>query len=63
LKFQFLTSKLSDGFDLEVDGEEGQIEFELLIDTQKNRNWIFVGRGLQHPDKIPFSLPAIPKKM
>src|SRR5262245_5444078 len=63
LKFQFLTSKLADGFDLEVDGDEGQIEFELTIDNQKNPNWIFVGRGLQHPDKNPFSLPAIPKKM
>jgi hypothetical protein len=63
LRFQFKTSTLADGFDLEVDGDDGQIEFELMIDNQKNPKAVFVGRGLQHPDTNPFSLPAIPKKM
>jgi hypothetical protein len=62
LKFAFKTGKLSDGFDLALDGEEGQIEFELLIDNQKNAKWIFVGRALKHPSATPFSLPAMPKR-
>ena len=62
LKFAFKTGKMSDGFDLALDGEEGQIEFELLIDNQKNARWIFLGRALQHPSATPFSLPAMPKR-
>jgi hypothetical protein len=62
LKFKFITAQLSDGFDLTVDGEEGQIEFELLIDTQKNPRAIFVGRALGHPNSNPFTLPAMPKR-
>jgi hypothetical protein len=63
LTFQFKTGQLSDGFDMVVEGDGGQIEFELLIDNQKNPRAIFVGRGEQHPDKNPFSLPATPQKM
>jgi hypothetical protein len=60
LKFQFKTGKLSDGIDLILDGDAGQIEFELNIDNQKNPRAIFVGRGLQHPATNPFSLPSSP---
>jgi hypothetical protein len=62
LTFQFKTSQLSDGFGLKLDGEEGQIEFDLQIDNQRNPRAIFVGKGEQHPDKNPFSLPVVPKK-
>ena len=62
LKFAFKTGKMSDGFDLVVDGDEGQIEFELAIDNQKNPKWIFLGRALGHPAENPFSLPAMPKR-
>jgi len=62
LKFEFQTGKLSDGFDMVVEGEEGEIEFELLIDMAKNPKTVFVGRGLQHPDENPFKLPATPKR-
>jgi hypothetical protein len=63
LKFQFLTGKFSDGFRLIVDGEEGEIEFDLTIDmAQKNPKNIFVGKGEQHPSENPFRLPAKPKK-
>jgi hypothetical protein len=62
LKFQFKTGKLSDGIDLVLDGDAGQIEFELNIDKQKNPRAIFVGRGLQHPATNPFTLPSSPKK-
>jgi hypothetical protein len=62
LKFAFKTGKMSDGFDLAVDGEAGQIEFELAIDNQKNPKWIFVGRALGHPAENPFSLPTMPKR-
>lgn len=63
LTFHFKTGKLSDGLDFVVDGDEGQVEFDLHIDKQKSPQAIFVGRGLQHPDTNPFSLPAAPKKM
>ena len=62
LKFSFKTANLSDGFDLAVDGEEGQIEFELSIDTKKNPKAIFIGRGRQNPDTNPVTLPAMPKR-
>ena len=62
LTFNFRTGKLSDGLDFAVEGDDGQVEFDLHIDKQKNPNDIFVGKGLQHPDSNPFSLPAAPKK-
>jgi hypothetical protein len=62
LTFQFRTGTKSDGFDLVVEGEEGQIEFDLSIGGKKNPKAVFVGRGLQHPAENPFSLPAAPKK-
>lgn len=62
LKFAFKTGQLSDGFDLAVEGDEGQIEFELLIDSQKNPRAIFVGRALGHPDQNPFHLQAVPRR-
>ena len=61
LKFEFHTGKMSDGFDLVVDGE-GEIEFDLFIDKLKGPKNIFVGKGGQHPDKNPFTLPATPKR-
>jgi len=62
LTFQFKTSQLSDGFAFKLDGEDGEIEFDLQIDNQKNPRAIFVGKGEQHPDKNPFSLPVAPRK-
>jgi hypothetical protein len=62
LKFAFRTANLSDGFDLAVDGEEGQIEFELNIDTKANPKAIFVGRGRQNPGANPVTLPAMPQR-
>jgi hypothetical protein len=63
LKFAFKTGKLSDGFDLAIEGDEGQVEFELLIDNQKKPKAVFIGEGLQHPADSLFSLPAVPQKM
>jgi hypothetical protein len=60
LTFQFKTAQFSDGFGLKLEGEEGEIEFDLQIDNQKNPRAIFVGKGEQHPDKNPFSLPVVP---
>jgi hypothetical protein len=62
LTFQFKTAQASDGFGLKLDGEEGEIEFDLQIDNQRNPRAIFVGKGEQHPDKNPFSLPVVPQK-
>jgi hypothetical protein len=57
LKFAFRTSTLSDGLDIVVDGD-GQIEFELLIDTQKNPKNVFLGKKGEHPSQNPFRLPV-----
>jgi len=62
LTFQFTTGNKSDGFDFVVEGEDGQIEFDLSIAGKKNPKAVFIGRGLQHPQEDPFSLPATPKK-
>jgi hypothetical protein len=62
LEFNFRTAQFSDGFELRLDTEGGEIEFELMIDNQKNPRAIFVGRGLEHPDSDPFTLPAVPQK-
>jgi hypothetical protein len=62
MQFDFRTSRLSDGLDFVVEGEGGEIEFELFIDKETNPKTIFVGRGLKHPNKSPFSLIAVPKK-
>lgn len=57
LKFSFRTATLSDGLDIVVDGD-GQIEFELLIDTQKNPRAVFLGKAGDHPSQNPFRLPV-----
>jgi hypothetical protein len=62
LQFQLTTAQLSDGFDLSIEGEKGEIEFDLNIDMQRNPRSIFVGKARQHPDKNPFSLPLTPTR-
>jgi len=62
LKFAFRTGRMSDGFDLAIDGDEGQLEFELLIDNLSHPKAVFIGEGLQHPSESPFSLPAAPQR-
>jgi hypothetical protein len=62
LEFDFRTARLSDGFDWVVEGDEGEIEFELYIDKAQNPRTVFVGRGLEHPTETPFRLPATPAK-
>ena len=62
VKFSFRTGQLSDGIDLVVDGEEGQIEFELTIDGKQNPKAIFIGSGKQHPTSSPFTFPAAPRR-
>ena len=61
LQFKFVTGKLSDGFDLAVKGDDGQIEFDLKIDNQSNPKEIFIGRDRKHPSKSPFTFPTKPK--
>jgi hypothetical protein len=62
LMFEFRTSTASDGFDLAVEGDEGEIEFELAIDEQKLPRSVFIGKSKEHPDKMPFRMPAEPQK-
>jgi hypothetical protein len=45
-----------------VQGDEGEIEFELRIDKESNPKTIFVGRALGHPEEGPLTLPAVPQK-
>jgi hypothetical protein len=62
LQFDFKTGRLADGFDFVVEGDAGELEFELKIDDKSNPKTIFVGRALGHPEASPFTLPAIPQK-
>lgn len=62
LRFSFKTGTLSDGFDLAVEGDKGQIEFDLSIDGKRNAKTVFIGSGKRHPSKTPFSLPATPER-
>jgi hypothetical protein len=61
LQFTFYTGRKSDGFDMEVKGDDGQIEFELKIDSQANPKTIFIGQDRKHPNKNPFTYSANPK--
>lgn len=51
---------MSDGFDLGVDGEAGEIEFELHIGEQQNPKAIFIGKERKHPAKSPSPCPPRP---
>jgi hypothetical protein len=62
LQFRFVTAKASDGFAMTVKGDEGQLEFDLAVDGQKNPKEIFIGPERKHPQHDPFSLPAKPPK-
>ena len=62
VKFTFRTGQFSDGIDLVVDGDAGQIEFELTIDGKQNPKAIFIGSGKQHPTSSPFTFPAAPQR-
>jgi hypothetical protein len=56
LRFAFRTATLSDGLEIVVEGD-GQIEFDLLIDTQRNPRAVFLGKKGEHPSQNPFRLP------
>jgi hypothetical protein len=60
LQFKFHTGRLSDGLDLAVKGDAGQIEFDLQIDSKGNPKEIFIGQVRKHPSKNPFTYPASP---
>jgi hypothetical protein len=60
LQFKFHTGRLSDGLDLVVKGDDGQIEFDLQIDSKNNPKEIFIGQVRKHPSKSPFTYPANP---
>jgi hypothetical protein len=62
LKFDFKTSTKSDGLDIKLEGDSGEMEFELAIDDDKRGNFVFIGNKEQHPPKNPFTLPAAPEK-
>ncbi|HEY2882421.1 MAG TPA: hypothetical protein VGJ15_08310, partial [Pirellulales bacterium] len=61
LQFTFYTGRLSDGFDLALKGDDGQLEFDLQIDGKSNPKAIFIGHDRKHPSKSPFFYPAKPK--
>jgi hypothetical protein len=62
LKFSFSTSTKSDGLDIQIDGDDAEVEFDLQIDKEQGPKLIFLGRNQQHPASNPFKLPAAPPK-
>jgi hypothetical protein len=65
--FDFATDTHVDGFDWHTSKDADSIEFDLEIGpgndkapTQKKEDRVFVGEKGDHPDKIPFTLPAHP---
>jgi hypothetical protein len=48
--------------DIEIDGDDAQVEFDLHIDNQNAPRLVFIGRGEKHPPANPFTLPAAPPK-
>jgi hypothetical protein len=62
LKFDFQTSTKSDGLDIRLQGDSGEMEFELQIDGEKRANFVFIGKEEKHPPRNPFTLPAVPEK-
>jgi hypothetical protein len=61
LRFTFHTGRLSDGFDLVVKGDDGQITFDMQIDGHIAPHDIFIGRVRKHPSKAIFTYLANPK--
>jgi hypothetical protein len=62
LKFSFETSVKSDGLDIQIDGDEAEIEFDLHIDKEHAPRLVLIGKGQQHPAANPFTLPAAPPR-
>ncbi len=61
VQFAFRTSTASDGFDLQVEsgsGADGEIEFDLAIDDQRNARTVCIGKARQQPGRVPFLLPV-----
>ena len=49
LTFSFRTATASDGFDFKLEGDTGELEFDLSIDKEKRGQFVFVGNKQQHP--------------
>ncbi len=62
LKYNFSTSIKSDGLDIQIDGDDAEVEFDLHIDKEQGPRLVFIGRNQQHPASNPFKLPAAPPK-
>lgn len=60
LAFDFRTSTASDGLDIKIDGDQAELEFDLLIDNQKRPQRVFLGRKEQHPAELPLKLKSVP---
>jgi hypothetical protein len=61
LAFDFKTSAAADGLDIQIEGADAELEFDLLIDNEKKPRAVFLGKGQQHPGELPFRFKAAPK--
>ncbi len=60
LEFDFRTSTASDGLDIRIDGDDAELEFNLLIDGQPKPRAVFLGKKQQNPPELPLKLKAVP---
>jgi hypothetical protein len=61
LAFDFKTSSAADGLDIQIDGADAELEFDLLIENEKKPRAVFLGKAQQHPSEVPFRFKAAPK--
>jgi hypothetical protein len=62
LAFDFRTSTHSDGLDIRIDGDDAELELNLLIDGQPKPRAVFLGKKQQNPPELPLKLKAVPEK-
>jgi hypothetical protein len=63
LAFDFRTSTHSDGLDIRIDGDDANLEFDLLIDGQPKPRAVFLGKKQQNPPELPLKLKAVPEQV
>jgi hypothetical protein len=63
LAFDFRTSTHSDGLDIRIDGDDAELEFNLLIDGQPKPRAVFLGKKQHNPIAMPLKLKAVPEQV
>ena len=60
--FSFATFGATDGIDFKVSKDATAVSFKLLVNGGDYPQRVLIGMKSQHPEKIPFSLPANPAR-